>query len=130
MKHRVNTFLRNLSSSSSIFPHESDRKRFFEYKNVKEVDMKDENNSDKSEECDKTVVKLNMRTFSVKNKRCLILDGSQCNTVKMFLNCEKHSRTFEDIIVPNYCSSTFNLIRASKLCTPYLGSVRAYLDDY
>ena len=48
----------------------------------------------------------------------------------MFLSCKKHSRTMKDIIVPNYCSSTFNLIRASNLCIPYLGSVRAYLDDY
>jgi hypothetical protein len=133
MKNRVNTFLRNLSSSSSIFPHEMGRKRFPDNENIKEVGIlsncEDVNNLEKNEECDK-IEELSMRTFSVKNKRCLILDGSQCNTVKMFLNCEKHSRTFEDIIVPNYCSSTFNLIRASKLCTPYLGSVRAYLDDY
>ena len=130
MKNRVNTFLRNLSSSSSIFPHELGRKRFLDHKNILVVNVKDESNFNESEECDKIEEELEMKTFSVKNKRCLILDGSQCNTVKMFLNCEKHSRTFEDIVVPNYCSSTFNLIRASKLCTPYLGSVRAYFDDY
>ena len=74
MKNRVNTFLRNLSSSSSIFPHESDRNRFFDNKNIKEVNMKDENYLDKSEGCDKTEVNLNMRTFSVKNKHTILLN--------------------------------------------------------
>lgn len=154
MKNRVNLFLRNLTSSSSIFPDKKSRELFLEIKDQKGENLMEFNNQNKtnndnqnnqSKSNNDTQHKTNdlsgrhqfdndktfeIRNFSVKNKRCLILDGSQCNTVKMFLSCKKHSRTMKDIIVPNYCSSTFNLILASNICIPYLGSVRAYLDDY
>ena len=135
MKNRVNLFLRNLTSSSSIFPDEKFKKRFLDIKGREEENLTEFDDENKTNNVleryefdnDKT---SEIKNFRVKNKRCLILDGSQCNTVKTFLSCEKHSRTMKDIIVPNYCSSTFNLIKASNLCIPYLGSVRAYLDDY
>jgi hypothetical protein len=84
------------------------------------------NKADKSK---KSQNKPNM-TFKVTNKRCLLLDGALCNSVKTFSNCTTHTRTREDIIVPNYCSSTYAKILSVQLCTPYLGSLRAYLDNY
>ena len=68
--------------------------------------------------------------FLVTNKRCLLLDGSGCNTVKSFLKCSIHKRTKNDIVVPNYCTSTYEKIKSENVCTPFLGSVRAWLDNY
>ena len=47
---------------------------------------------------------------------------------------EERRRVATDIIVPNYVSSTFTALKASLsaskdvVCTPFFGSVRAYLD--
>ena len=47
--------------------------------------------------------------FKVTNNRCLLLDGGLCNSVKTFSNCKSQRRLPCDIIVPNYCSSTYTI---------------------
>lgn len=63
------------------------------------------------------------------NKRCLVLDGARCNTVKTLLSCTVSKRTAEHIVVPNYCTATYTAIKDSALCQAYFGSLRAYLDE-
>lgn len=64
------------------------------------------------------------------NKRCLLLDGAACNSVSAVRACEKQSRTAEDIVVPNVCTSTYLTIQAGGLCQAYHGSARAYMDTH
>jgi hypothetical protein len=63
------------------------------------------------------------------NKRCIILDGARCNTVRTLRACTVMGREKGDIIVPNYCVGTYQEIRDAGLCSAYFGSLRAYLDS-
>jgi hypothetical protein len=81
---------------------------------------------------DKTMVNEFLVCLSGKlpNKRCLVLDGARCNSVRALLGCQDQCRTSNDIVVPNYCTDTFLRIREQGLCTAYYGSLRAYIDSH
>lgn len=93
---------------------------------------------------------------SVPNQRALVLDGSSCNSVRCLtggdlpalsahgmisllaspalirtlpLVAGKHGRGPGDIFVPNNCTETFVKIKALCACTPFYGSVRAFIDS-
>lgn len=63
------------------------------------------------------------------NKKCLVLDGAQCNSTKALLGCKQQQRQKEDVVVPNSCTQTYLAIKAAGLCLPYLGSLRAFIDE-
>lgn len=65
----------------------------------------------------------------VDNRRCLVLDGMHCNSVRTLRSHATAPREPHEIVVPNNCSETYLAIRASGLCTAYHGSVRAFLDS-
>ena len=71
---------------------------------------------------------LREMSASVSNPRCLVLDGGECHTVRELLSCTVHNRQACDIYVPNNVSCTFVKIRDLNICTPFHGSVRAFLD--
>ena len=55
----------------------------------------------------------------IKNKRCLVLDGSSSNTAKTLRSCQKMKRAADDIIVPNFCYETFEKIKALGILIIY-----------
>jgi len=69
-------------------------------------------------------------TDSILNKRCLVLDGTACNSVDALRACEKQSREASDLVVPNICTQTYLAIKATGSCFAYHGSSRAYMDTH
>lgn len=69
-------------------------------------------------------------TRHLPNRRCLTLDGPNCNTVTALRRCEVQPREAADIVVPSVSTQTFQAIRDQGLCTSYLGSIRLYLDSH
>lgn len=51
----------------------------------------------------------------VQNRRCLVLDGGQCNTVRA-LRATDTPREAADIVVPNNCTETYLAIQGTGLC--------------
>lgn len=62
--------------------------------------------------------------------RCLVLDGPGARTAKELLACANLGLTSERIDCPNLCTATFEALRGSGTCIPYLGSLRALLDSH
>ena len=63
------------------------------------------------------------------NRRCLVLDGAQCNSAKALLGCPAQGRRARDVVVPNSCTQTYLAIQAAGTCLAYHGSLRAFLDE-
>ena len=58
-----------------------------------------------------------------------MLDGPASNTARSLRSCTTQMRAATDIVIPNYCFSTFEQIRDAGLGTAYYGSLRAYIDS-
>lgn len=66
----------------------------------------------------------------IENPKCIVLDGAGCGTTVALQDlCTAHSRTPQDIVVPNSCTETYLSIHNSGKCLAYHGSLRAYLDE-
>ncbi|CAM9987872.1 unnamed protein product, partial [Heterosigma akashiwo] len=63
------------------------------------------------------------------NPRCLVLDGPNAQTAQALRDSQVLPREKHDIVVPNCCAETYLAIWQLEVCTPYFGSLRAYIDE-
>ena len=61
--------------------------------------------------------------------RCVVLDGPGGSTSRALLESSALGLDPSRIDCPNICTSSYEALRASGVCTPYLGSLRALLDS-
>ena len=73
----------------------------------------------------------------VPNRRCLVLDGATCSSVRVLrgMGAEDSesaagSRQASDVVVPNVVTTTFLEIQKLQICEAFHGSLRVYMDSH